>query len=52
MDYQKKLEAQGILAVPILPPTVPEGQSRLRLVIRRNTPAESFERLTKVLQNK
>ena len=52
MDYQKKLEVEGLLAVPIRPPTVPEGQSRLRLVLRRNTPVQTFERLTKVLQNK
>ncbi len=52
MDYQKKLEAQGLLTVAIRPPTVPEGKSRLRLVIRRNTPIKAFERLIKVLKNK
>ena len=52
IDCQKKLEAQGLLAVAIRPPTVPEGKSRLRLVIRRNTPDQAFERLIEVLKNK
>ncbi len=52
MDYQKKLEAQRLLTVAIRPPTVPEGKSRLRLVIRRNTPVQAFERLIQVLKNK
>ena len=50
MDYQKRLEAEGLLTVAIRPPTVPEGKSRLRLVIRRNTPVKSFEKLLKVLK--
>ena len=50
MDYQKKLEAQGLLTVAIRPPTVPEGKSRLRLVIRRNTPYRPSKDLSKFLK--
>ena len=52
IDYQKRLEAQRLLTVAIRPPTVPEGKSRLRLVIRRNTPIQAIERLITVLKNK
>ena len=51
VDYQRRLEAQHLLIVAIRPPTVPEGKSRLRLVIRRNTPVQAFERLIEVLKN-
>ncbi len=52
IDYQKRLEVQGLLTVAIRPPTIPEGKSRLRLVIRRNTPIQAFEKLIEVLKNK
>ena len=52
INYQKRLESEGILCVAIRPPTVPEGKSRLRLVIRRNIPEKTFERLLKVLKKR
>ena len=52
IEYQKRLEAQGLLTVALSPQTVPEGKSSLRLVIRRNTPDQAFERLIEILKNK
>ena len=52
IDYQKKLEVEGLLTVAIRPPTVPEGQSRIRLVVRRNIPKQTFIKLIKVLAKK
>ena len=52
INYQKKLEAQGILTIAIRPPTVPEGKSRLRLIVRRNTPVQTYEKVIQTLRNK
>jgi len=52
IGYQKELEAKGLLTVAIRPPTVPEGKSRLRLIIRRNIPVQTFERLLTYLKKK
>ena len=52
IGYQKELEAKVLLTVAIRPPTVTEGKSRLRLIIRRNIPVQTFERLLTYLKKK
>jgi 8-amino-7-oxononanoate synthase len=46
---QQRLEAAGLLALAIRPPTVPEGTARLRLVLRSGLPAGTLERLLEAL---
>ena len=49
LALQERLEQQGLLAVAIRPPTVPPGSSRLRLVLRRDLPSGSLDKLLAAL---
>ena len=49
LDLQQLLEQAGLLSVAIRPPTVPEGTSRLRLVLRRDLPKGTLEQLLTAL---
>ena len=51
MDLQKYLEERGFLAVAIRPPTVPLGESRIRLTIRKNLENNLLERFISVLKD-
>ena len=46
---QQQLEEKGLLTIAIRPPTVPEGASRLRLVLRRDLPEGSCSTLVAAL---
>ena len=45
LNCQSHLEKEGLLTVAIRPPTVPEGTSRLRLILRRDLPDGTLDRL-------
>ena len=49
LSLQQQLEQAGLLSVAIRPPTVPEGTSRLRLVLRHDLPRGSLDLLLRAL---
>ncbi|HUX09444.1 MAG TPA: aminotransferase class I/II-fold pyridoxal phosphate-dependent enzyme [Terriglobia bacterium] len=49
VHYARELSSQGFAVRPIRPPTVPEGQSRLRLSVTTKLSEEVLERLAKAL---
>jgi 8-amino-7-oxononanoate synthase len=49
LALQAQLEAAGLLAVAIRPPTVPAGTARLRLVLRQDLPEGTLPRLIEAL---
>jgi len=50
LDFQNHLQANGILTMAIRPPTVPEGTSRLRLVLKKDLPHGTFKKLSNSLK--
>ena len=51
MRVQKYLEEQGFLAIGIRPPTVPNGQSRIRITIRRTLNKKILKEFILALKN-
>ena len=52
LEKQQQLEANGLLTIAIRPPTVPEGTSRLRIVLRNNLPETTLQNLIFNLRDK
>jgi 8-amino-7-oxononanoate synthase len=52
LDCQHQLERAGLLCMAIRPPTVPEGTARLRLVLRRDLPDDTLNRLIEALPSR
>jgi len=51
LSHQNQLEREGLLCIAIRPPTVPEGTSRLRVVIRKDIPEGTLERFLTALSH-
>ena len=51
LEYQQRLEAAGMLTVAIRPPTVPEGTSRLRLVLHHRQRDKTLDALVNTLRH-
>ena len=49
LKLENHLENNGIASIAIRPPTVPEGSSRVRLVLRRNLPEGTLNQLIHAL---
>ena len=49
IKYQNFLEEEGLLCIAIRPPTVPEGKSILRVVVRKNLPEDTLNKFITTL---